>query len=222
MTPPKIVPQRFCPVCGNVVVGRAGKRFCRTRCAKVSSSRRPEAVVAHRGRNKRWSVTNAERMRELVSNWRASNPDKYREQMRRANEKVALIPQKRANRSVSRAVGRSIERGSKWGRSTFAILGYSRDDLCSHLERLFLDGMTWENYGRWHIDHIIPLSAFNYETPDDLDFSRAWELSNLRPLWALDNVKKGARIDAPFQPSLAISAPKSARIPGRVRQSPRR
>lgn len=75
-----------------------------------------------------------------------------------------------------------------------------------HLERQFLPGMTWENHGRfgWHIDHIIPLSAFNFETPDHIDFKRAWALSNLQPLWWQDNLKKRAKIEGAFQPSLAI------------------
>lgn len=78
----------------------------------------------------------------------------------------------------------------------------------NHLEAQFAPGMTWENHGngdgRWHVDHKIPLSAFNYETPDDIDFKRCWALSNLQPMWAADNIKKGAKLTAPFQPSLAL------------------
>jgi hypothetical protein len=65
--------------------------------------------------------------------------------------------------------------------------------------------MSWENYGEWQIDHIIPLAAFNYETPFDMDFQRAWSLSNLQPLWALENMSKGDKLSKPFQPSLALS-----------------
>jgi len=64
-----------------------------------------------------------------------------------------------------------------------------------HLESLFLPGMNWENYGfyGWHIDHIIPVVKFRFETVDDPDFKKCWSLTNLQPLWAKDNYKKGGR-----------------------------
>ena len=78
-----------------------------------------------------------------------------------------------------------------------------------HLEQHFTAGMTWENYGKqgWEVDHIIPRSAFNYETPDDIDFKRCWSLNNLQPLWGQENWSKGGRFEGEFQPSLAISIP---------------
>jgi 5-methylcytosine-specific restriction endonuclease McrA len=68
-------------------------------------------------------------------------------------------------------------------------------------------GMTWENYGTtWHIDHKIPIAAFNFERPDDIDFRLCWSLKNLQPLEVTKNLSKGGRVENPFQPSLAISA----------------
>jgi hypothetical protein len=64
--------------------------------------------------------------------------------------------------------------------------------------------MTWENYGDWHIDHKIPVSAFNFSKASDIDFKRCWKLSNLQPLWAAQNVSKGNKLERPFQPSLAF------------------
>jgi 5-methylcytosine-specific restriction endonuclease McrA len=61
--------------------------------------------------------------------------------------------------------------------------------------------MSWKNKGQWHIDHIIPLSAFNYEKPGDTDFKKAWSLKNLQPLWMADNNRKYDKLDQPFQPS---------------------
>jgi hypothetical protein len=62
-----------------------------------------------------------------------------------------------------------------------------------HLERQFLSGMTWANRGQWHIDHIQPRSSFKFVGPDDPEFKACWALSNLRPLWKADNLKKNAR-----------------------------
>lgn len=126
--------------------------------------------------------------------------DYHREYMR---EKLASDPQFRLNQSFSSAVRRSLASG-KGGRNWPSLVGYTVDDLREHIEKLFLPGMTWENYGDWHIDHKIPLSAHNFETPDDIDFKRAWGLSNLQPMWAADNIRKGAKLDKPFQPSLLL------------------
>lgn len=63
---------------------------------------------------------------------------------------------------------------------TIELLGYSALDLKYHLESLFTDGMTWDNYGEWHIDHIKPISSFDKNTP----IMVINMLNNLQPLWA--------------------------------------
>ncbi|WOB24759.1 MULTISPECIES: hypothetical protein [Xanthomonas] len=72
----------------------------------------------------------------------------------------------------------------------FSRLSYSADELVAHLENQFLPGMSWDNYGAWHVDHIQPCAAFDQQNPQQ--FASCWALSNLRPLWAADNIKKGA------------------------------
>lgn len=72
------------------------------------------------------------------------------------------------------------------------LLGYTRDDLVSHIESNFEDGMSWDNYGEWHIDHITPISHFLKEGNDMPHVVHA--LGNLQPLWAFDNLSKGARL----------------------------
>jgi hypothetical protein len=77
----------------------------------------------------------------------------------------------------------------------FASLGYSLNDLKQHLESKFEPGMSWNNYGEWHVDHIVPDSWFKYKTPSDEDFKKSWSLDNLQPKWAKDNFKKGNRFE---------------------------
>jgi hypothetical protein len=81
----------------------------------------------------------------------------------------------------------------KQGRSWREFVPYSLEDLMRHIERQFLPGMTWANRGKWHIDHIQPLSGFSFTSPDDADFRAAWALTNLRPLWGADNIRKQAK-----------------------------
>ena len=73
----------------------------------------------------------------------------------------------------------------------FSRLDYTRGELISHLERQFFDGMSWENYGAWHVDHIRPCASFDMADPQQ--FAACWALTNLQPLWAADNIAKGAK-----------------------------
>ena len=92
---------------------------------------------------------------------------------------------------VSRAITQKLKRkgGSKEG-SILKNLDYSIDELKEHLESKFTDGMTWDNYGKWHIDHKIPDSYYSYDKMNDEQFKLSWKLENLQPMWAPDNHRK--------------------------------
>lgn len=62
-----------------------------------------------------------------------------------------------------------------------------------HLEKQFTQGMTWENYGEWHVDHKKPMALFEFTSTDDEEFKECWKLDNLQPLWEKDNLSKGPR-----------------------------
>lgn len=104
-------------------------------------------------------------------------------------------PQKRINLAVGNAIRASLKSGTKRRRQWQTLVGYSLEEFKVHLEAQFLRGMSWENHGEWHIDHIRPLCSFKFQTPDDPQFREAWALSNLRPLWARDNLRKGGRVE---------------------------
>lgn len=76
-------------------------------------------------------------------------------------------------------------------RSKFAeYIGCTKDELIKYLESKFTEGMTWENQGKWHIDHIIPLSSATSEE----EMYKLCHYTNLQPLWAIDNIKKSNKI----------------------------
>ena len=56
--------------------------------------------------------------------------------------------------------------------------------------------MSWDNYGRngWEIDHIKPISSFNFNSYKDKEFKECWSLENLQPLWAEENIRKSNKI----------------------------
>lgn len=70
------------------------------------------------------------------------------------------------------------------------FVDYTVAELKAHLERQFLPGMTWQNRKLWHVDHVRPLAQFSFSDPDDEEFKDAWALTNLRPIWAKDNIRK--------------------------------
>jgi hypothetical protein len=83
-------------------------------------------------------------------------------------------------------------RGNFKSGSAVHDLGCSIADLKTYLENKFTENMTWDNYGDWHIDHILPLDSFNLT--DREQFKQAVHYTNLQPLWAQDNLIKGATL----------------------------
>lgn len=168
-----------------------------------------------------WAKQNPERRFAIHRKWYENNKEqkKITDKIRYENNKPHImelaklnmrrkrkIPIFKLSFSVSRAINHSLHYG-KQGRHWETLVDYTIDQLKNHLEKQFLSGMSWDNYGRngWHIDHKIPISAFNFQTPEDIDFKRCWALSNLQPMWAIDNIRKGNKTDSPFQPSLAMA-----------------
>lgn len=106
---------------------------------------------------------------------------------------------------MSKSIAKVLK-GGKQGHHWCDLVGWDINALRIHLKKQFKPGMTWENYGSvWHIDHKIPIAAFNFQTPDDIDFKKCWALKNLQPLWAKENILKSDKVVVPFQPSLAIA-----------------
>lgn len=163
-------------------------------------------------RAQKWCDENPERVREIKKRWASKNPGRSRNWALKNPEKRKLIvkkyaikqrkkPRNRINNSISALIRYSLK-GNKLGQHWEFLVGYSLEDLRAHLEKRFKEGMNWENYGQWHIDHKIPISVFNFEKPEDEDFKRCWALKNLQPLWAFDNIKKSNKLDGHFQPAL--------------------
>lgn len=114
------------------------------------------------------------------------------EVQRRANQKRRSTVEGVLNGRISSSIYQSLKWSGeeKGGRPWEALVGYTVHQLRTHLERQFRDGMSWGNRSLWHIDHIIPLSSFRFSSVDDPEFKAAWAMTNLRPLWAADNIRK--------------------------------
>ena len=119
---------------------------------------------------------------------------KHREERsKRVAERIRNSPRLRVNNSMGSGIYAAIKK-NKNGKHWESFVDYTLSELILHLEKLFTDGMTWDNYGEWHIDHKIPKVSFNYTNTKDSEFKKCWALENLQPLWAEDNLSKGATI----------------------------
>ena len=133
---------------------------------------------------------NKEKIREYKKEYRKNNKEKLNEYQKEYDRnRRKKDPKYKLNSNISRSISASLH-GNKNGRHWEDLVGYTLDELKKHLEKQFTDGMDWDNYGEWHIDHRIPLSAFNFTKPEHIGFQRAWALENLQPLWAEENLSK--------------------------------
>lgn len=113
---------------------------------------------------------------------------------RRKSKLRAEDPSYRLACNVRNAVWRSLKGAKK--SKTFDALGYTVDQLMRRLESTFSPGMTWGNYGKWHVDHIRPLVSFDIQQEGDAEFRQCWSLDNLQALWGSDNSRKGGRYES--------------------------
>ena len=142
-----------------------------------------------------WSNKNRLKLREYHCKWRENNIVYKKKRITYHYNKMNNDPKYKLGQRTRTAVYTCLkERDVAKYRSTFDILGYTLEELMLHLEKQFTEGMSWDNYGEWHVDHKIPMASFNFETVEDREFKLCWCLDNLQPLWGSDNLSKGTKL----------------------------
>lgn len=123
-----------------------------------------------------WHRENRERVRVRRLAWRRKPGEKQ--------EKARLAHNIRTRT-------RHALKGAYKSETTFKLLGCTLDFFRAYLEKQFVLGMSWENYGRtgWHVDHRKPCTSFNLTDPAQQ--RECFHYTNLQPLWSIDNIKKG-------------------------------
>ena len=194
--------RRECKVCESIL-----NKICRSK---------PERRQCACRKTKNWRLENKERVKissyeyrkynlGKILEWKRQHSEVIREYNRKATVKRRSTCKGKLDHNISNLIYLSLKKGSKQSRHWEDLVGYTINQLKEHLEEKFISEMNWDNQGRyWHIDHKIPISAFNFSCPEDIDFRRCWALSNLQPLEARKNISKGCRLVIPFQPSLQI------------------
>lgn len=154
------------------------------------------------GRKKRAEGPEFQRKKtEINRQWRARNREKMREYYRMKSAERRLQNAGDVNfrmmASIRTRIRNALNGAGKGGVSTAKLLGASIVEVRAHIEARFIEDMTWDNWGRgwggrreWHLDHVRPLASFDLTDPAQL--ALACHYTNLQPLWAIDNLKKGA------------------------------
>lgn len=143
-------------------------------------------------RKKKYRENNREKYNASVRKWRENNPEKYKKRVNaRKRERYSTDPQFRLARNLRRRLHHALK-GKNKSASTIRLLGCTVAYLMEHLESQFQPGMTWENQGEWHVDHMIPCNSFDLEDPEQQ--RRCFHYTNLQPMWASENISKGDTI----------------------------
>jgi len=205
----KIVPFRItytekrCTKCGKF---KPLKEFSSRK--KNKDGLKPECRQCELDGGREYYKNNKEKRAKAISDWQKNNPEKvaakkqrflenhpdyYKKKGREWQAKARKDPIFSLNKSIKEGIRKSLK-GMKAGRHWEGLVGYSLEDLIRHLESLFTEGMSWENYGKgkykWCIDHIIPIKEWNITSTECRGFRGCWSLDNLQPLWWIRNIEK--------------------------------
>lgn len=187
----------LCSLCGKSPL--YSKRFCRG-CLNKEKYRRQQRI-----NNKRCSVCghitleNKTKCKQCLDN---GNKRTRKSRKNKINNQICLMCSNPTINKKTLCINCSIvnnlrgrireilkKENIKKSNQTFNLVGCSLEQLKHRLEKQFAEGMSWENYGEWHIDHIKPLSLFNLIKEEEQ--RKAFHYTNLQPLWARDNLSKG-------------------------------
>jgi hypothetical protein len=176
-------------VCTSCLIEKELNHFHKDKGGKYG--RRSKCIVCkkeyHDNYNKKWYQDNKYLRSKQKKEYAKNNRDKDRERYRRRMESDPLF---RLARSMRARIYNALVGKNK--KPSFSFVGCSVLELKEHLEKQFKEGMDWNNYGTWHVDHIKPLSS----AKDPEEIVTLCHYTNLQPLWATENIIKSNKYDS--------------------------
>ena len=155
---------------------------------------------------KAYRKQNAEKIKEYEKAYRKQNREKIKEYnkayQKQNRDNIRIYKRNKRKTNLNFKLSDNLRsrlhlslNGKSKSKNTLKLLGCSVDFLKKYLENQFQAGMSWDNYGYngWHIDHILPCASFDLSDPKQQQ--KCFHYSNLQPLWAKDNISKGAKIN---------------------------
>jgi hypothetical protein len=187
--------------CHRVRDGLVAKcKACRKETRKKRYEKNPEKELTV---NRKYRKKNIDKVRAHDKKRYEQNPEKRRIMIRKCHQRPEYKKRNNAQRRERRKTdptyrlkcnlrGRLYHalKGSIKSASTMKLVGCSVQHVKDHLEKQFQPGMTWENQGKWHIDHMLACDTFDLEDPEEQ--RRCFHWTNLQPLWGPENSSKGA------------------------------
>ena len=173
---------------------------------KKHRDRYKQNVDNERKRSKIYRDLNKEKRKIYEYKYREENKERIKEYYQKNREKVknkarVYIAKKRSTdpifkfkcnlrslikSSFKRGVNQFIKKSK-----TESILCCTIEEFILHIEKQFTEGMTLENHGQWHLDHIKPISLATTEE----EVIALNHYTNFQPLWAEDNLRKGNKYE---------------------------
>ena len=164
------------------------------KCVKEYNAKyRQENLEKEKERYAKYYQKNSKKVKERVKKYHRENSEKIKERVAKyERERYKNDENFRIVKLLRNRLWRSLKsQSAKKSKRTLELVGCSRDELWKHLEKQFKDGMTRQNQGEWHIDHIKPCSLFDLTDPEQQ--KECFNYKNLQPLWAEENLSKGAK-----------------------------
>jgi hypothetical protein len=167
------------------------ENYLKTRDDKIKKAR--EWVLNNKEKRKEYrkvyNIKNKELNNKSCREWYSVNKQKVNEYYKKRKENDPLF---KLRCNIATLIRFYIKKqGYSKKSKTLKILGCTIEEFKVHLENKFIDGMTWDNHGEWHLDHIYPVSL----AKDEEELIKLNHYTNFQPLWALDNIRKSNKIN---------------------------
>lgn len=182
---------KFCRFCNSMCndedfeKGRHKCKHCRQKTSREYYLKNRKLILE---KFKIYYKDNKEKFKKWSKDWREKNKEKEK-----INKKEYLkIPKNKITAYLRNRLNALVSKRYKYS-SILVLIGCSKNELFNHLESQFKLGMSWDNYGKWHIDHIKPCAKF--DLTKESEQKKCFNYKNLQPLWAEENLSKGSKYD---------------------------
>ena len=159
---------------------------------KDGKYRKLQCKICNNGWHKRYRNENKVIVKFRKDRWKNENREHHNAYQRSyINERRKVDINFRLLKQMRSRMSNALKRNYKSAK-TMELTGCTMEFLRAYLESKFEDGMSWDNYGVWHVDHIIACANFDLSDPEQQRI--CFHYTNLQPMWGEQNLKKGARL----------------------------
>ena len=164
-------------------------KACQSEYSRRYRAAKSESILQ---KKKQWYASNKESTLKYQADYYANNKERIvRRVVQYRQNRLKTDPTFKLQKNLRHRLSKLLKQQSS--KIAISFLGCSLDELKKHLGFQFQPGMTWDNYGQWHIDHKVPLSSFDLTDLEQIKLACSY--NNLQPLWAKDNRSKSDKVE---------------------------